>query len=134
MKLLLAPLLLVSSAFAQSKSDLPLAPFREAAHKAFTEEMAGSDQPLCPGLVPLADLSACLHALRLQSDKHLVLYRTALGSSIAIRQKLLGSQALLHFQTAERMWDSYSASQLRASGDMAGSTELVSSAAEETRM
>ena len=134
MKLLLPTLLLASSVLAQGRSDPSLVPFRSAAHKAFTEEMARADQPLCPNLVALPEFSVCLNALLQQSENDLAAYRTALRSSIAVRQKMLGAQSLNHFRFTERMWDLYSASQLKASGDMAEGPELVGSAEEETRI
>ena len=134
MKLLLPTLLLASSVFAQGRSDPSLAPFRSAAHKAFTEEMADADQPLCPNLVVMSDFSVCLDASLQQSEKYLAAYRTALRSSIAARKTLLGAQSLNHFQSTERMWDRYSASQIKASGDMSEAPQLVDSAEGETRI
>ena len=134
MKLLLAMVLLTPSAFAQVKSAPPLAPFRSAAHKVFAEEMARSNQPLCPNLVTSPEVAACLDSSLQRSETHLTAYRVALRSSIAARQKLLGARSLDHFRSTERMWDLYSASQLKASGDMAGGPELVGSAEQETRI
>ena len=101
---------------------------------AFTEEMVRADQPLCPNLVAPSDFGPCLDASLKRSENHLAAYRSALRSSIVARQKLLGLQSLEHFRSTERLWDLYSASQLKASADMAAGPELVGSAEEGARI
>lgn len=134
MKLLLLMLFLTSSAFAQSKPELSLAPYRSAAHQAFTEEMVRADQPLCPNLVALVDYGPCLNAALKLSESHLATYRSALKSSMVARQTLLGASTLEHFQSSEQLWDLYSQSEIKAAGDMAEGPELVGSAEGEARI
>ena len=134
MKLLLLTIVLAPLLVAQNRSDPSLAPFRNAAHKALAEELTDADKPLCPNLVALPEFSVCLNAALTKSEDHLTAYRAALRSSIAVREKLLGAQSLQHFQSTERMWDLYSASQLKASEDMAEGPELAGSAEEQTRI
>lgn len=134
MKLLLLVFLFGTPVFAQGGSDPSLAPFRNAAHKAFTEEMMHADQPLCPGIVPPPEFAECINAALKQAEDHLIAYRASLSSSITARQKMLGAQSLQNFRTTERMWDMYSVNQLKAAGDMAGGPGLIGFAEEETRI
>ena len=134
MKLLLLVFLFGLPVFAQGGSDPSLAPFRSAAHRAFTEEMTHADQPLCQGIVPPPEFAVCINAVLKQSENHLIAYRAALSSSITARQKMLGAQSLNHFRSTERIWDLYSVNQLKTAGDMAGGPELTGFAEEETRI
>lgn len=134
MNSLLLTLVLAATVSPMSEPDPPLAPYRSAAHSAYTEEMVRADRPLCPDGVAPADFGACLDSSLKQAEQHLAAYRSALRSSIVARQKLLGSQSLAHFQAAERLWDLYSMSQLNASGDLADNEELAGAAEGESRI
>jgi hypothetical protein len=131
--LLLLPLL-ACTLFAQSKPELSLAPFREAAHKAFAAEMAGANERLCPNLIALPKVAACLDRAQAESKTELASYRAALRASIAARISLLGAQALPHYQTAEQDWDVYSASQLKGAADMADTPVLGAQAEIQARI